>query len=112
MIDINLAQGDPTINEELKLITQQIDMLFDTANREVFGDPHYGTNYDEFLFNLNLSNSAMEYQVRCDLANIELFGYEPSVEVGIVEGTLNDIILIKIGLEKNNTYYEKTYKIQ
>ena len=111
MLDINLSEGDFIINDEPSLIIQQIDLLFDTKEKEVFGAEAYGTKYDEFLFNTNLSNSAIEYQIMADLGSLELFGYTPHVDVNILEGTLNDIILITIGLSKNNTYYEKTYKL-
>ena len=112
MLDINLDEGAPVINKDVDLIIQQIDMLFDTAHREVFGAPVYGTNYDEYLYNLSLSNEAIAYQIQCDLAQLQLFGFTPEVEVSILEGTLNDIRLINIGLSRGNTYYEKTYKIQ
>lgn len=112
MIDINLEEGKPTINNEIDLLIQQIDMLFDTAYREVHGAPGYGTRYEDFLYNLNLSNAAIEYQIKCDLNSIELFGFTPSVSVSIFEGTLNDIILCKVTLERDNQAYEKTYKIQ
>lgn len=112
MIDINLDEGAPLINDDISLIMQQIDMLFDTNQREVFGNPHYGTRYDDFLFNMTMSNEAIAYQVKCDLNQLNLFDYIPTVSVSILEGTLNDIILITVGLERNNNYYEKTYKIQ
>ena len=112
MIDINLDEGAPTINTDTELIIQQIDLLFDTNKREVFGSPNYGTNYDNFLYNMTLSNDAIAFQVKGDLEQLDLFGYTPSVEVNILEGTLNDIILITIGLERNNSYYEKTYELK
>ena len=44
MIDFNLEQGDPTINEEEALILQQLDILLDTYPREVLGSDKFGTN--------------------------------------------------------------------
>lgn len=112
MVDINLDEGAPTVNADVKLIIQQIDMLFDTKKHTVLGSPNYGTNYEEFLFNLNLSNDAIAYQIQCDLGLLELFDYQPSVSVSILEGTLNDIILVNISLTKNDDCYEKTYVLQ
>lgn len=112
MVDFNLNSGAPVVNNEIDLIIQQIDILFDTNKREVHGNPDYGCTYDEFLFNLTVSNSAIEYAVECDLRELQLFDYQPTVEAYILEGTLNDIILLKIGLAKGNLYYEKTYKFQ
>lgn len=112
MIDINLDEGAPTINNEIDLIIQQVDLLFDTAYREVQGASGYGTRYEDFLFNMNMSNDAIAYQIKNDLGTLELFGFAPSVDVTILEGTNNDIILVRIGLERGSDYYEKTYNIQ
>jgi hypothetical protein len=112
MIDINLEEGAPTINSEVDLIIQQVDLLFDTAYKEVHGAPDFGTRYEDFLFNLNMSNDAIAYQIKNDLASLNLFGFSPSVNVTILEGTLNDIILVQISLERGSEYYEKTYQIQ
>ena len=112
MVDINLSAGAPTTNNDVELIIQQIDILFDTNYHEVFGAPEYGTNYDEFLYNLSLSNDSIAHRIDADLRSLNLFGFVPHVEVSIFEGTLNDIIIVQIALERNNEYYEKTYKIQ
>lgn len=112
MIDINLAEGNPTINSDVDLIIQQIDLLFDTAPKEVQGTPGYGTRYEDFLFNLSMSNAAIAYQVQSDLASLNLFGFVPSVDVTILNGTLNDIVLVTIVLERGQEYYEKTYELR
>lgn len=127
MVDYNLCEDEliglngqrnkellekPAINQDVDLILQQIDILFNTNRRELIGVPSYGTDYDQYLFNLSLSNDAIAYNIQCDLGSIELFGFTPTVNVGILEGTLNDIILVTIGLERDNLYYEKTYTIK
>ncbi len=112
MVDFNLNEGAPIINQEADLIIQQIDLLFDTAKHELMGDPDFGTDYDQFLFNMQASNAAIAYKIESDLGKMNLFGFVPHVEVTILEGTQNDIILCKIGLSRNEEYYEKTYKIQ
>lgn len=111
MIDINISEGEPTINDEVDLIIQQVDLLFDTTLKEVHGAPSYGTRYDDFLYDLGFSNAAIEYQIQCDLGQLELFGYIPLVKSTILEGTNNDIILIEINLTKDNRTYSKVYRI-
>lgn len=112
MVDLNLNEGSPTINKEVDLIIQQVDLLFDTVKNEVMGDLSYGTDYDQFLYNMQISNAAIAYKIESDLGKMNLFGFVPHVEVTILEGTLNDIILCKVGLMRDDEYYEKTYKIQ
>jgi len=112
MIDINLEKGSPLINNEIDLIIQQVDMLFDTKKKELMGAPNYGTDYEQFLYNMQVSNAAIAYQLECDLGSLELFGFIPTVEVSILEGTLNDIIMCKVTLQRDSESYEKTYVIQ
>lgn len=112
MVDINLGKGAPTINNDIELIIQQVDLLFDTKKKELMGVPGYGADYEQFLFNMQMSNEAIAYQLECDLGSLNLFGFEPHVEVSILEGTLNDIILCKVELSRNDEVYEKTYAIQ
>lgn len=112
MIDFNLYPGEPVINTETDLIIQQIDLLFDTKKQELMGMPSYGTDYEQFLFNMQVSNAAIAYQLERDISSLNLFGFVPHVEVTILEGTLSDIILCKVALVRNNEYYEKTYEIK
>ena len=52
MIDFNLNKGKAILNNDVDLILQQIDMLFDTTPNEVLGFEDYGTKYDYYLYNL------------------------------------------------------------
>ena len=98
MIDFNLDYDESPIKyDEVDLIIQQVDMLFDTSRGEVLGDISYGTNYSDFLYNLQISN--------------ELFGYTYDVKVDILMGSENDIILVKISFQNENDYFDKSYKI-
>lgn len=111
MIDFNLAEGAPTKNNDIELIMQQIDMLFDTYPGEVFGDETYGTKYDHYLYKLNASPISLQSLVTRDLNSLELFGFKPKVEVLMFQGTERDIILINIELKRDFETYNKSYKI-
>lgn len=112
MIDFNLDAGSPIKNDEIALIIQQIDLLFDTFPTEVFGDPDFGTEYDRYLYQLKISNSALQQEVLSDLNSLDLFGYLPSVNVHLLEGTERDIVLIEITLTRDEEIYQKVYKIE
>ena len=111
MIDFNLEQGDPTINEEETLILQQLEILLDTYPKEVLGSDKFGTNYSEFLYDLSLSNQYIEQTILSDINSLQLFGYSVNVNVEILEGTLNDIILVRIVFYKESRSFEKLFKI-
>lgn len=111
MIDFNLQQGSPIINDELGLILQQIDILFDTNRRSVFGSEDFGTKYNELLYRLNLSADNIKTLVESDLNSLDLFGWSYDVQVYLLQGSEQDIILIDINLYKGNNKFNTTYKI-
>lgn len=111
MIDLSLDKENGFLNNDIALIKQQIDILFDTNKGEVLGDDGFGTQYDKYLYNLKISNEGLKSEVLSDLNSLELFGYTPTVEVYLLQGTEQDIALINIRLSKDGTTYEKTYKI-
>lgn len=111
MVDFNLNAGSVVKNRDVELILQQIDLLFDTHPREVFGDEHFGTKYDEYLYKLNVSADIIKQAVLSDLYSLELFEFKPEVEVYLLQGTERDIILIDINLTRENESYNRSYKI-
>lgn len=111
MIDFNIKTNSGVINKDIDLILQQIDILFDTNKGEVLGDEFFGTQYDKYLYKLNISNEGLRSEVLSDLNKIELFGFTPNVEVFLLQGTEQDIAIINIQLSRDSEIYEKTYKI-
>lgn len=111
MIDFNLRDNSPILNEDVSLVLQQIDILFDTKPREILGFEEYGTKYDEYLYNLRVSNEFLKHTVLSDLQSLDLRGFQPSVEVHLLQGTEQDIALIEILLTRNEERYQQIYKI-
>lgn len=110
MIDFDLYDK-PIQNDDISLIMQQIDILFDTKPREVLGSERFGTNYEKYLFDLQLSNEALKYTVLNDLNSLDLLGFTPDVEVHLLQGTEHDIALIEINLTRDDEYYQQIYKV-
>ena len=98
MVDICLSGDSPIINNDVQLLLQQIDLLFDTTPKEVLGWETWGTTYHDYLYKLNVSNEALKQIVLDDLGSLDLLGFSPVVEVYMLQGTEQDIALIdKIG---------------
>lgn len=110
MIDFSLDEYG-AINDEIKLIIQQIDILFETSPNEVFGSEDFGTQYDRYLHELNISNEGLRQEVLSDINSLELFGFEPEVEVYLLQGSERDIAVVNIILSRDTDVYTKTYKI-
>lgn len=111
MIDFSLDKNVAVKNNDIDLILQQIDVLFDTSPREVLGYENYGTDYERFLYNLKLSASAIEQAIYSDILSLNLFNFTPSVKAYILQGSENDIILVDITLTRQGETYNKSYKI-
>lgn len=112
MIDMSLNLEKPTLSRDVDIVLQQIDILFDTYSGEVFGEENYGSNFERFLWDMRVSNSSIEqYTKNLITSNVNLMGFEVNVEVLICQGTMNDIIIIRITLSRESEEYEKTYKI-
>lgn len=111
MVDFNLNGNNPVNNDDISLILQQIDILFDTTPKEVFGAETFGTRYDKYLYELKLSNESIKQNILADLYSLELFGFIPTVNVHLLQGTEQDIALIEIELNREEESYTKIYKI-
>ena len=111
MIDFDLKNNQPTQNNDIYLVLQQIDLLFGTKPKEVLGFEDFGTNYDRYLYDLNITNEAIEYSVLSDLESLDLMGFSPEVRVYLLQGTEHDIALVNISLTREDEYYQKIYKI-
>ena len=114
MIDFSIDTIDkPVVQKDIDLVLQQIDLLFDTQTEEVFGEAAFGTYFEQFLREMKVSDSYIKnYVERVITDNVNLLGYSVDVDVKIMQGTLNDIILIQVGLRRDGESFEKTYKLR
>lgn len=113
MVDFSLYKksGTATINTEVDLLIQQIDLLFDTTPTEVLGDENYGTKYDKYLYDLKLSADNLKTIIISDINQLNLMGWNFDVEVYLLQGTEQDIALIQITFKKGIESIQRTYKI-
>lgn len=104
--------SDITLIQDVDLIMQQIEILLDTTPGEVLGDETFGSDYDRFIHELNVSNTYIEeYIYENIITNIDLFDWELDVHVDLLVGEQNDIILVTISFYKDGNTYTRTYKI-
>lgn len=111
MIDFNINNNSVLVSDDVKLLLQQIDILFDTTPREVFGYEEYGTKYDYYLYDLQLTSDGLKSAVESDINSLNLLGFTPTVEVILLQGTEQDIAVINITLTRDDETYFKNYKI-
>ena len=116
MIDFSISHkltDDVTISNDLLLVLQQIDLLFDTTPNTVLGDHGFGTNSDNYLYGLNMSIHDLEQTIYNDInTKIDLRGFNVNLSVTLIEGTVRDIALIDITLIGNYEDYSTSYVIK
>ena len=112
MIDFSNNTTKTILDETADLVLQQIDLLLDTDKGEVLGEQDFGTDYDKFLYEINVGNNYIRDYIERNIENnVDLLGWQLDVQVETMMGTLNDIILVNIELSKDQDVYSKVYKI-
>lgn len=112
MIDFCSVQGAVVLDNEVDLIIQQIEMLFDTRPGEVLGQYDFGVSFDTYLFNPNIGSHMVENEVTNYItSNVELFGWSVDVKVEFLVGTQHDIMIMQVSFHKNTDVYTKLYKV-
>ena len=111
MIDFNLYTDNVTTMSDEENIIQQMDILFDTRPKDVLGQEDFGTRYDKFLYDLTITNGTIQSIVLDDLKKLELFGDVPTVNVYLLKGTQNDILMLDIHMSRADNDFQKIYKI-
>lgn len=111
MIDLNLEPGDPTIDNDIEVLLQQVNILFETTPGDLYGDIEYGTDYSYYLYELKYSAEQLRNQIMDDLREIDKLGFAIDVDVKLIHGTEDDIALVQIVFFKNSRTYTQNYKI-
>lgn len=113
MKDLSIDISKNIIINPVEIILQQIDILFDTLPGEVLGEETFGVDCHQFLYDLKISNYRIQQYIHNKItSNVELFDYTCNVEVYILDGSYNDIIMVNINIKNDENSFEKTYKIQ
>lgn len=107
--------GNVFIDNIVDAALQEIDLIFNTTNTELIGNPSFGTNFEVFLWQLTPSPMALENYIREKL-NDTYFCKDLNVDVNveIVEGKYRLIYYVKITLkdEDNNALGERVYELK
>ena len=113
MVDFCADEEDIQLTEELDLIIQQIDMLFATTPMDVIGCPGYGSAYERFIWDFSYPTSEIKRYCENQLNQyVEFFGNKHDVNVSILHGEVNDIILLEVNIYVKGHQYQKIYKVE
>lgn len=101
------------LTNKLDCALQELDMLFNTTNTELIGEIDYGTNFEQFLWQLTPSTEELRnYIYRKIKDTYFLSQYDVSINVRTDLGTLRDIYYVEITLNTNSDDEEIKKKSQ
>lgn len=105
MIDLAI-DGRIFINNILDEALQELDILFNTVNTELIGYPTYGTNFEQFLWQLTPSPNELRKYINDKFAEtFYLSQLKHDIDIQILDGEYRNIYYVKI-----NVYYDTEVK--
>ncbi len=86
------------LNSELDCALQEIDMLLNTSNTELLGDPSYGTDFESFLWTLTPTTTELEDYIKEKIRTNTLFvnKFKNYVRCEFLQGKYRSIYKVKI----------------
>lgn len=100
-----LSTNNVEIISPLDMFVQEVTILFDTIPTEVIFNNGFGSNFWDFLHNLNVSNTQIVQQITYNIATY-CYGstqFKWNIDIEIVKGTVNDIIVVYLNIYDNKT---------
>ena len=97
MIDLSLDHR-VILNSEFDAGLQELDLLFNTETTELINDPTFGTNFEQFLWQLSPSPNALKSYIEEHIQKYTFFcrDFDVVVNVNILEGEYRNIYNVMI----------------
>lgn len=96
---INLSLDERVFNiDEFEEGIQEIDILFNTVNTELIGDINFGTNFEQFLWQLTPSENEIKKYIRDKLSQYTLYALKfiDDIRVSYYEDSRDNLYLVEI----------------
>lgn len=104
MIDLAL---DATIfvDDPIREALQEIDILFNTEQTELLGYSEYGTNWEQYLWQMSPSPHSLKSYIKEKIANETYYPnmFDITIDVKILEGEFRNIYQVLIVLRESAT---------
>ena len=102
------------IEDELDEAIQELDMIFNTENTELIGYPQYGTNWYQFLWQLNPSPNALKSYIYDKISTDSYFLSKMNVEiyVDVLEESTEGMYRVVIIVSNDNGKKIRAYNLR
>lgn len=101
MIDLAL-DGRVFINSTMDAALQELDMLLNTTNTELIGYPDFGTDFEQFCWQLTPAEGAIKQYIQEKIGlTYFLRGMDVNINVDAVKGDYRMIYDVQISVKDN-----------
>lgn len=113
MIDLSLDYKI-FINNELDAAVQELDLLFNTENTELINYPNFGTNFEQFLWQMSPSPISLKNYVMDKIRETYFLSkYSSDVEVSVQKGEYRMIYNISVNIiDESGNKIERKYQFK
>ena len=112
MIDFSLSKDKTVLSDKFDILLQEIDALFDASKGDLCGKMEYATDFERYLWNLNISTGTISNYVETTIKEkCDADGLTVSASTSAGYGTETDIILIDITVSDDTNSVDKHYRI-
>ncbi len=113
---LDLAIDDKIfIMNKIDAAVQELDMLFNTENTELIGYPSFGTNFEQFLWQMTPSPYELKRYIDEKIAEtVWLSQLSSSVTVSVLEGEYRKIynVVVKVIDDENDKTAIRVYQLR
>lgn len=101
------------IYNEVDEALQELDMIFNTENTELICYPEYGTNFEQFLWQLTPSPESLEKYIREKIASsYYLNKMDTNISVNVLKGDYRAIYHVRISVSNGVNTGEREYQFR
>ena len=101
------------LNNEFDIAIQELDILFNTENTELIGNPNFGTNFEQFLWQLHPSENDLKRYINEKISStMFLSKYIININVNVVKGDQRNIYIVELNITSPTTGESQQRKYQ
>lgn len=113
MLDLSLG-SDMFKTNLFDAAAQELDILFNTENTELIGDPSFGTYFDEYLWTLSPTTTALNQYIEKIISNTVFASklqHHVNIDNSFNDSTYENVYTVTITLYNDFSSIEKTYTL-
>lgn len=101
------------IYNEVDAALQELDMIFNTENTELIGYPRYGTNFEQFLWQMYPSPESLKSYINEKISSTYFLSkMNTEIDVKVLKGEFRSIYCVSIYVSDGNDTGKREYQFR